>query len=199
MIGRAAGLGLAAAFGAYAVAGRRRMLDWGASRSERGAALPGDDLVARPRLLDATRAIDIAAAPGAVWPWLVQMGAGRAGWYSYDLIDNGGRPSARRIVPELQALAVGDVLPTGVGAGFRVVALSPERHLVLSATGRRHALSWALVLAARPGGARLVMRIRADRRGAPPAAALARSVIEPADFMMMRRQLLGIRARAEGR
>ena len=59
---------------------------------------------------------DIAAPPERVWPWRVQMGAGRAGWYSYDRIDNGGRPSADRIVPELQRLAVGDVMPAVPGA-----------------------------------------------------------------------------------
>jgi hypothetical protein len=66
--------------------------------------------VARPSF-NATRAIAIAASPEQVWPWLVQMGLTRAGWYSYDILDNLGRPSARRIIPELQHLTAGDLVP----------------------------------------------------------------------------------------
>jgi hypothetical protein len=72
--------------------------------------LPGDELVDRPTF-NATRAISIAAPPQVVWPWLVQVGTTRAGWYSYDLLDNLGHPSARRILPEYQGLAAGDVVP----------------------------------------------------------------------------------------
>lgn len=63
--------------------------------------MPGDELVARPHF-NATRAITVHAGPEHIWPWLLQMGLGRAGWYSYDTIDNLGRPSARRILPEYQ-------------------------------------------------------------------------------------------------
>ena len=66
--------------------------------------------MARPTF-NATRAISIAAAPERVWPWLLQVGLTRAGWYSYDILDNLGRRSARRIIPELQGLAPGDVVP----------------------------------------------------------------------------------------
>ena len=81
-------------------------LTWGATSEEVSRPLPGDELVARPTF-NATRAISIAAAPGRVWPWLLQVGLTRAGWYSYDILDNLGRRSARRIVPELQGLAPG--------------------------------------------------------------------------------------------
>ena len=79
-------------------------------------------------------AMTIAAPPDSVWRWLVQMGAGRAGWYSYDWIDNGGRPSATKIVPELQHLAVGDIMPALAGAtdAFIVAAIEPSRDLVLT-------------------------------------------------------------------
>ena len=81
-------------------------LAWGATPAEVSRALPSDDLVPDPTF-NATRAITLDAPPAQVWPWLVQMGLTRAGWYSYDLLDNLGRPSARRILPELQELQPG--------------------------------------------------------------------------------------------
>jgi hypothetical protein len=102
---------------------------WGVDPVEARMALPGDDLVAEPEAVD-TRGITIAAAPHEIWPWLVQMGYGRAGWYSYDTIDM-NRPSVDRIVPEWQSLAVGDVVPTHPSGGFVVKVLEPGRCLVL--------------------------------------------------------------------
>ena len=102
---------------------------WGIDRSDVERALPGDDLVPDAPTID-TRSIEIAAPPSEVWPWLVQMGYGRAGWYSYDSIDMVGA-SSRRIVPEWQSLAVGDVIPTHPGGGFEVRVLEPERALVV--------------------------------------------------------------------
>jgi hypothetical protein len=86
-----------------------------ASREERRYRLPGDDLLPQPMAV-ITHAITINAPPAVVWPWLVQLGAGRAGWYSYDHIDNGGRRSARRIIPQLQQIAIGQILPAVPGA-----------------------------------------------------------------------------------
>lgn len=80
-----------------------------ARRDERLRPLPGDDLLADARSL--THAITIRRPPRDVWPWLVQMGAGRAGWYSYDFMDNGHRHSARRLLSGLQQAKVGDVFP----------------------------------------------------------------------------------------
>ena len=102
---------------------------WGIEPDEVTRALAGDDLVPDAPVID-TRSIDIAASPADVWPWLLQMGYGRAGWYSYDTIDMMGA-SSRRIVPEWQSLAMGDVVPTHPGGGFLVRALEPERALVL--------------------------------------------------------------------
>lgn len=102
-----------------------------ASDEERRRRLPGDELVPQPKLT-ITHAITINTPPEAVWPWVVQMGSGRAGWYAYDHIDNAGVPSARRIIPELQHLAVGDVMPALPGAkdGFIVREVIPQRALV---------------------------------------------------------------------
>jgi hypothetical protein len=88
---------------AYASWLRPRMLSWGATRSELTGTYPGDELVPDPTG-GATMATFLSAPPEEVWPWLVQMGAGRAGWYSWDWVDNGGEPSADHIVPEWQTL-----------------------------------------------------------------------------------------------
>ena len=108
---------------------RRLWRTWGIDPIEADRVLPGDDLVAEPMMSD-TRGITIDAPPAAVWPWLVQLGYGRGGWYSYDRLDTRG-PSATRIKPELQHLAIGEVVPTDPDGGFVVRALEPERSLVL--------------------------------------------------------------------
>jgi hypothetical protein len=102
---------------------------WGIDQRDVARPLPGDDLVPGARTID-TRSIEIDAPPTDVWPWLVQMGYGRAGWYSYDAIDMAGG-SSRRIVPEWQSLDVGDVVPTYPGGGFEVRGIVPGEALVL--------------------------------------------------------------------
>jgi hypothetical protein len=192
------GGGACGAAAVYAVALRPWHLTWGATPDEVARPMPGDDLVPEPQLA-ATRAIAIAAPAEAVWPWLVQMGGyTRGGWYSYDHLDNGGRPSARTIVPELQQLAVGDVLPTGTdGTGFEVVAIDPPRSLVAVIDHPHATTSWAMALEPTGGGSRLVFRLRL--RAAPTAVGwLYRVVMDAGDFVMMRRQLLTIRDRVEG-
>jgi hypothetical protein len=187
-----------------------------ATRAERAAALPGDALIPQPRVC-VTHAVTIRRTPAEVWPWIAQMGADRAGWYSYDRLDNGGIASATTIRPELQELAVGDVMPAlpGATAAFLVRAVRPPSELVLwvpgepttASTDAPVRASWAFVL--RPAGeshTRLLVRARLHRLlvalpriGAvqipgPLVAAIAR----PIHFVMQRKQLLGIAARAEG-
>ena len=124
---------LGAAALAYAAWVRPRMLRWGASANEATQPLPGDHLVPAPRT-SFTRAITLRAAPAQVWPWLVQIGSHRAGWYSYDDLDNGGVPSAASIQPEFQDLKVGDEIWAASDGtlAFAVNSLEPERALVLS-------------------------------------------------------------------
>jgi membrane protease YdiL (CAAX protease family) len=104
-----------------------------ATREEQTRALPGDDRI--PDAIDTlTHGVTIRRPPRDVWPWIVQMGAGsRAGWYSYDWLDNGRQPSVTRIVPELQHPAVGTIFPAlpGVTDGFVLMAIEPERVLML--------------------------------------------------------------------
>jgi len=123
----------AAAVGAGAITYREIVRpwwrSWGVDGEDVVRELPGDQLVPGAPVLD-TRSIEIDAPPSDVWPWLLQMGYGRAGWYSYDTIDMVGA-SSRRIVPEWQSLAIGDVVPTHPGGGFVVRGLERDRALVL--------------------------------------------------------------------
>src|SRR5918994_6748884 len=119
-----------------------------ARSSESRRSLPGDDLV--PNARSFTHAITIERPPSDVWPWLAQMGAGRAGWYSYDRIDNGGAPSLEKIVPELQEIAVGDVFPAmpGVTEGFVVLGYHAGHYLILGwpSPAGPPITTWAFVL-----------------------------------------------------
>ena len=114
---------------------RPRMLQWGATDQEAHEPLPGDDLCPNPRV-QATRAITIDAPPERVWPWIVQMGMGRAGFYTHEWVERplGGYyaegHSATRIHPEFQDLKVGDLVDYGGGNLVPVHAIEPFRHLV---------------------------------------------------------------------
>jgi hypothetical protein len=179
---------------------RERVLNWGATADETSRRLPGDDLLEDADLV-ATRAVRIDAPPSAVWPWLVQMGPGRAGAYTYDWIENLfglNMHSADRIHPEWQRLAVGDVLRSGPGKpGMRVEVLEPERAL----TTRSEAGDWVWTFALAPddGGTRLISRNRISMQGAAVGQQLGMLVMEPGSLIMERKMLLGIKQRAERR
>lgn len=113
----------------YFLVVRPKVRSWGVDPAEAELALPGDDLISEPSHVE-TRGITIDAPPAQIWPWLMQMGYRRAGWYSYDALDNEG-PSTDRIMPEFQQLDVGDIMPTHPGGGFKVEVVEPERALVL--------------------------------------------------------------------
>ncbi|WP_224240664.1 hypothetical protein [Hyalangium gracile] len=182
---------------AYALFIRSWHLRWGATSAEVQQSMPGDELVPHPHL-DTTRAITVEARPEAIWPWLVQMGYHRGGWYSYDWLDNLGAPSARNILPELQNLQVGDRL-TPIASGFVVAAVEPQRSLVLLTRDPRGRIrtSWTfLIEPIGPGRCRLIERLRCvyDFNLLGLLLFLA---IEPADFVMMRKQMLNLKRRAE--
>ena len=108
---------------------RSEQQTWGVVQADTKRELPGDDLVPVPDAVD-TRTLRIDAPPEAVWPWLVQMGWGRGGWYSYDKMDM-DRPSADEILEEFQDLAEGDLVHTHPEGGFVARVVDPGRALVL--------------------------------------------------------------------
>jgi hypothetical protein len=174
-----------------------------ATPAERAKTLPGDDLIPQP-IGAVNHAITIRRSPHDVWPWLAQMGAGRAGWYAYDFIDNGRHPSAERLLPEYQNISVGSVLPAIPGAKdvFVVAECEPDRSLVLSwrLPNGRYQTTWAFVLEhTQPDQTRLIVRGRVASGyrpyGLPQWFALSTGRI--AHFIMQRKQLLGIARRAE--
>ena len=133
-----------------------------ATAVERHRSLRADGMVPNP-IFTSTHAITIGAPPELVWPWIAQMGAGRAGWYSWDAIDNGGTPSAGRVLPELQTVVCGDVMPAIPGAtdAFVVAAVDPPHDLVLTVPDGQggHAVAWEHVLEPIDGGqTRLIVR-----------------------------------------
>jgi hypothetical protein len=176
---------------------RPRTMRWGATDEEVDRSLPGDSIVGKADF-NATRAITIAAPPKDVWPWLLQMGSGRAGWYTYDWIDNARVPSADAIVPELQGLAVGDLVPmvSGKDIGVWVKDLQPECRMLW--WDRKGEYSWEWVLD--PVGeqsTRLITRLRATFPPLLSPKMLYAVVASTGDIVMIRKALRGIKTRAE--
>jgi hypothetical protein len=193
-------------------AGRRDLLGWFATPEEQVESLPGDDLLSLGSC--ATHAITIAAPPTAIWPWLAQMGFGRAGWYSHDLLDNAGHPSAEQIRPEWQAIAVGDPIPSSPGGRtyFEIMDLRESAHLVYGfhmvwpfrsarwaepSTGFDQRAIWSFTL--RPDGPRATRLLARSGGVGRPAWLWAPSTafFWLAHIVMQRKQLLEIRRRAE--
>jgi hypothetical protein len=187
---------------------------YGATAAERRRRLPGDDVCPHPQAVT-THAITIDAHPSRVWPWLVQMGWGRGQWYTARWVDqllfpNNG-PSADKIIPELQALRVGDLIldgPPDKHCAFVVEQIEPNHDLVLHSVGhlppnwsQRFGASidwsWAFVLEpVYPGKTRFLVRSRI--RLAPRWVELFYlGLIVPADFVMSRQFLKGVKVRAE--
>jgi hypothetical protein len=173
---------------------RRWLLRWGATASEVARPMPGDGIPGTGAS-STTRAITIGVPAHHVWPWLTQLGYGRAGWYSYDWLDNDGQPSARRIHAEWQQRRPGDRILMMPGSGFDVTGVEDGHYLTARAPDQT--VSWCL--AVEPAGqrsCRLISRWRA-RWHVTPASAAWIALSEPGAFIMERRMLLGIKARAE--
>jgi len=168
------------------------------SRVERVRGLPGDDLILHP-IGSMTHAMTIRCSRQSLWPWLAQMGAGRAGWYSYDLFDNGGRPSAERILPEFQKVSTGALFPALRGAtdAFLVLACEPARFLILGVPRPEGepAVTWTFSLEdTDPGETRLIVRVRVNGGDSRRLPLWCMRVIH---YVMQRKQLLEIARRAE--
>ncbi len=181
---------------AYGAVLRPWHLGWGATAEEAGGPLPGDELMPAADIVS-TRAVEIDAPPWAVWPWLVQMGPGRGGAYTYDWIERRLGIDIRnvdRIVPELQDLRVGDEIPMP-GYGMRVERLDRESAMVIRSTNG--AWVWAFVLRPVGGRTRLVSRNRIDRGAWGARDWIGYPLMEPGSWVMERKMLLTIRERAE--
>ncbi|NBM17909.1 SRPBCC family protein [Streptomyces sp. GC420] len=198
----------------YAMWLRPRLLTWGATEDEIEGAWPGDELVPDCDS-SSTMATTLPAPPEAVWAWLVQMGGDRAGWYSWDLLDHYGKPSADHLVPEWQSLKVGQRLVADrMGrVWFTVAVLEPDRTLVLRSdlglpSGHSFDVPdrpwpqaymdgvWGFHLRPVPdGGTRLVVRTRGRSRPRRLTKPFNLLLGEPSHFIMQARQFHNLRTR----
>ena len=170
------------------------LASWGASNDEVLRPMVGDDLV-DDAMFSATRSISIQAPAANVFPWLRQMGFKRAGWYSYDWIDNLAKQSARSILPEWQGLKAGDRIPAGP-LWFTASTVDPDRAFCMVQRSRWVSFSLGFELHPAGEGTRLVSRARASVN-LPGGRLIALWLLKPGDGVMVRRQLLGIKERAE--
>jgi len=171
---------------------------WGATNEEIHGSVVGDELCADATLI-ATRSITIKAPPQDVFPWIRQMGFGRAGWYSYDWLDNLGRKSATRVHEEWQSVESGDTVPSGP-ISFTAAIVDPPRHFVLeikSFAKKSPKLHFTLAYELRddPQGTRLVTRMRSHIK-LPLGSLFEKLILGPGDGFMLRRQLLTINKHA---
>ncbi len=199
---RIIGGGLAVAGATAVAAAITRLRTAGTTPEEPGRTLPGDELLPDAAIVT-TRAVTIAAPPAAVWPWLVQMGYQRGGWYAVDALERaigvgdfltGG--SADRIVDELQNLAVGERVPLSENIHMVVARFEPHEVLVLALPDQP--LQWIWTFALEPtelGGTRLIIRTRMGAR-APWVAPLL-PVLDAAHLSMELVQLRRLRDRVE--
>lgn len=188
---------------------KRRLRNWGSLPQERTRAWPGDDLVL-PDHTSYTRAVTIDASASEVWPWLVQFGFGRAGFYSYELLERlVGIPvtNVENIVPEYQSLSIGDeILLHPKAPGIPVAALEPRRHICFGTTGDHEkpdpARSWSMYLEPlSQTSCRLVLRGCIEGLRQPTLGKrLGNLLAEPIDFVMEQRMLrtIGRLARQRG-
>lgn len=182
---------------------REYQMNWGATDEEISRYMAGDELNENPEL-NATRAVEIKATPEQIWPWIVQMGYGKGGFYGFDKLDNGGNPSAERIIPEYQNLKVGDSIPSGEYKGrlfyfLEVVEMESHRSMlwVFIATPWIGATwSWGLYPIDNER-TMLVSRLRKEYHFDSVQAVIMWSLADICEILMMRTCLLGIKHRAE--
>lgn len=171
--------------------------NWGATPDEIGGAVVGDDICADARTIG-TRSTTIDAPPEAVFPWIRQMGFGRAGWYSYDWMDNLCRRSATEIHPEWQGVHAGSKIPGGPVSFTAAVVDEPHAFVLqLGRSGGRVCFTLAYDLRAQESGTRLVTRMRMRLRF-PGGFLVERLVLGPGDGLMVQRQLRVLKQRAGG-
>ena len=202
--------------GGYLLVIRRWLVSWGTNPAETRQPLPGDELVPSPSL-ETTRAITIQASPAKIWPWLVQVGYRRAGFYSYDYLERMAGvdiTNTNRILPEFQTLRLGDEVHIAPETPLYVKVLDPERALVLHTImnpfnaqivnldipnpGAYLDWSWAFVLKEIDlNRTRLLIRVRGNYEPRVIIKAIIPFVLDPIHFLMERKMLLEIKHRTE--
>jgi len=188
---------------------------WGASREEASRTIPGDLLVPHPKS-QLTMAVTVEAPAEKIWPWFVQLGCQRAGWYSYDLLDNGGIPSADRIIPEFQQIEIGGIVkatPKG-DFGFPVAIIEPNKQLTMAGTLNTDTGEDAdpndpnleayfsgnqtfRINAIDENRSRLIFRMRIDWNPGLSRTIANKGIVEPLSFIMGRKTLLNVKRLAE--
>ena len=186
----------------YFFIARPYQLEWGATTVEINRSMPGDERRGNPTFL-ATRAITIEDTPENIWPWLIQMGYGRAGFYGYDIIENlgskSGTYSADRILPEFQNFKVGDEVPLSWVARLYFFEIEPNNYLVWSEDKDDNpgAFTWALYPIDETH-TRLVSRIGWNFHWSEPNLLVLDVFTEFTDHLAVREILQGVKGRVEG-
>jgi hypothetical protein len=178
-------------------------MNWGATAEDVDRYMAGDELQDNPEF-NATRAVVINAPPERVWPWIVQMGYSKAGFYGFDKLDNGGKPSADRIILEFQDLKVGDSIASGEYEGWlfyflEVAELKPNRSMLwvfIETPWKGATWSWGLY-EVEDCRTKLVSRLRKDYTFDSFQAVVSWPLIDIVEILMMRTTLGGIKYRAE--
>ena len=170
-------------------------MHWGATEEEIARPLPYDEVFPDPTW-NATRAVTVEAPPEQIWPFLIQIGWGRAGWYGYDWVDNGGKPSTWEILPEHQHLEVGKNFPMSPWTAVYCKAFEEPRWMLWRGSDTSGTWLWYLdpIDARRT---RLITRMRDAYRWTNPVILPQQIITELGDLPFMRKCMLGVKARAE--
>lgn len=175
---------------------RTWQLRWGATNEELSRPMPGDDIVVAPSF-NATRAVTVNATPQDIFPWIVQMGVTRAGWYSYDLLDNLARPSARTILPEFQPIKIDYLIPMSPDGKYGLNVKDFKQDEWILWWDKNGATSWVWgFYPVTESQTRLVTRVRV-KYNFLSLDMVFNLLIEFCDIIMMRKCMLGIKERAE--
>jgi hypothetical protein len=194
------GVSLLGLIAVYVRVVRPRQMHWGATQEEASRTLPCDEIVPNPTW-SSTRAVTVNATPEQIWPWLVQVGWGRAGYYGYDWVDNGGKPSAWEILPEQQHLEIGTKFPMSPFSAMYCRAFEHPRWLLLR-MGKENAKAdiGSFLYYLDPideSHTRLLIRMRDKYRWFNPPILAMQLAVDVGDIFFQWKHLQGIKARAE--